>query len=287
MASPRLRSSRRQGFTLIELLVVISIIALLIALLLPALTKARQAAQASTCKSNLRQILLASVMYSDDWEGAFFAVPSGSSSYSLKKVATRLTAGVGSTSTGARAGYLASGKVWDCPSDTTRGPEVVKSNSYNTPHSGRLGGFAYTDGQGGAWYLSGGVPTAQTYDNNISYGYNRAAGYRNNQNGRHFKPFKPDQHAGSAAKAPIFWDAEPGTDTARWSYIAGTALLENVGGATSDLLYSGRHNETLHIAAGDGHVATLTVPRNVLLSGRLLDGWNQWLQVNGQDQYVQ
>src|SRR5262245_24277581 len=62
---------RKDGFTLIELLVVIAIIALLAAILFPVFGRARENARRSTCQSNLKQMGLAIIQYSQDYDEYF------------------------------------------------------------------------------------------------------------------------------------------------------------------------------------------------------------------------
>ena len=66
--SQRTAQRSTQGFTLIELLVVIAIIAILAAILFPVFQSVRENARAASCQSNLKQIGLAWIMYSNDYD---------------------------------------------------------------------------------------------------------------------------------------------------------------------------------------------------------------------------
>lgn len=68
------RAARRCGFTLIELLVVIAIIALLAAILFPVFSRARETARKASCLSNMRQIGLATMQYTQDYDESMVKV---------------------------------------------------------------------------------------------------------------------------------------------------------------------------------------------------------------------
>ncbi|MBI4028240.1 MAG: prepilin-type N-terminal cleavage/methylation domain-containing protein [Verrucomicrobia bacterium] len=64
----------RRSFTLIELLVVIAIISILASLLLPSLKQARETTKSIQCIAALRQLVQATLIYANEWEG--YANPS-------------------------------------------------------------------------------------------------------------------------------------------------------------------------------------------------------------------
>ena len=98
----------KRGFTLIELLVVIAIIAILAAILFPAFAKARESARRSSCSSNLKQIGIAMMQYSQEYDEQ--VVPGA--------IAKGGIANGGTGWMGLLQPYLKSTQIFSCPSDS-------------------------------------------------------------------------------------------------------------------------------------------------------------------------
>ena len=109
-------NSFRNDFTLIELLVVIAIIAILAAMLLPALNNARETAMASSCVSNMKQVLNSLQLYSEDYDNMML-VPeyySGSTKYGWPQHICRKK-------------YLSNSGVFACPKDQSNYATILRT----------------------------------------------------------------------------------------------------------------------------------------------------------------
>jgi prepilin-type N-terminal cleavage/methylation domain-containing protein/prepilin-type processing-associated H-X9-DG protein len=110
----------RRGFTLIELLVVIAIIAILAAILFPVFAKAREKARQASCLSNCKQLAIAVISYSQDYDEKLvgYSTQSNGTFYS---VWTMLNP------------YIKNTQVWICPSQSL-GTTFVPGIGANIQH---------------------------------------------------------------------------------------------------------------------------------------------------------
>lgn len=143
----------KNGFTLIELLVVIAIIALLVSILLPSLNQARELAKKAVCMSNLKNIGLASNMYSNEYDDIFPSVNGETPGYEHPSnpwymgIFTWATGGhddvwmagypeIGNIKTEDRVlyPYADDAAIWKCPADDNRNREWLNAGAPKPGH---------------------------------------------------------------------------------------------------------------------------------------------------------
>jgi len=114
---------KAKAFTLIELLVVIAIIAVLMAILMPSLRLVREQARSISCRSNVRTLMLAWLMYKDENDSKLVG---GHPFYENRAPWVRDPPGRGDSSIEERKEYIKKGLLWPfvknidvyrCPSD--------------------------------------------------------------------------------------------------------------------------------------------------------------------------
>ncbi len=116
----------KKAFTLIELLVVIAIIAILAAILFPVFGRARENARRSSCQSNLKQIGLGALQYSQDYDERTVA-----RYYPLDGGPKKRADGANYTWGDAIYPYIKSEQVFMCPSHKlTKNDSVGSSFKY-------------------------------------------------------------------------------------------------------------------------------------------------------------
>jgi prepilin-type N-terminal cleavage/methylation domain-containing protein/prepilin-type processing-associated H-X9-DG protein len=235
----------KKAFTLVELLVVISIIALLLAISMPAFTAARAGTLTLVCKTNLHQLLLACISYTNENDGYF--VPAASDMFSGPGLnrwhGTRSSLDEPfDSSRGPLAGYLANSQVKECPNKVT----FVKDQNWNSNYEQGCGGYGYNMTYIGSRLWQSGLKTKRDWLD--AYARTTRAG-----------------EIKVPAKTLVFSDTAMGNDgdnLIEYSFAEPPFALRDGVPVTTCYMSPSihfRHNDNANIAWADGHVSQLEI----------------------------
>ena len=138
-----MKNTLKQGFTLIELLVVVAIIAILAAILFPVFGRARENARRSSCQSNLKQIGLGLLQYTQDYDETFPAPRFSTNSGGYFESGGFINTSTGTLNyfwTDAIMPYVKSSQVFVCPSHTGSRARFRPSSDFASHDGGAYGG---------------------------------------------------------------------------------------------------------------------------------------------------
>ncbi len=213
-----MKSEIRRFFTLIELLVVIAIIAILAAMLLPALSSARERARAIGCVSNMRQLSLVYIYYSNDFNDYLPCRdnlnPGGTNSYGQTVGAKNWLDDLVVQYIGSKQASVNPAKVLRCPNEDVREDITTNYGLNYLIATGSSGGIKTTslpnhsetgmlvENYGHLCYYCYAVNNTGTHATGSAYATNRAAFFRHGKNTRCVTCFM-DGHCEQLSKKQI------------------------------------------------------------------------------------
>jgi prepilin-type N-terminal cleavage/methylation domain-containing protein/prepilin-type processing-associated H-X9-DG protein len=247
MKSTQVNPMQRKGFTLIELLVVIAIIAILAAILFPVFARARENARRSSCQSNLKQIGLGLIQYSQDYDEKLVAARYGPDNVDVSNATNYKWIG-------AIQPYIKSNQLFTCPSNAKGQKGFLPANGDNNNH----GSYA--------------INVFMNWDNNNSP--NSPASLDAAQSRSLAQLDEP------ATTAWVF-DAEPNTGQENNSYRVlstgqttanGGSIVSNVTpnyflGHAASARIPERHLDTTNVLYADGHVKSAKLTNLTAITG--------------------
>jgi prepilin-type N-terminal cleavage/methylation domain-containing protein/prepilin-type processing-associated H-X9-DG protein len=225
------RKFDKVGFTLIELLVVIAIIAILAAILFPVFGRARENARRSSCQSNMKQLMLAVLQYTNDNDERY------------PPTWTVLTSGQVAWSQFIQP-YIKNTQIFVCPSDSTTTDLPV--NMSNSPEYGPVRPVSYgINGQftQAAHPVYKGIVTMQVLKPTTTVFLSDGVS---------------DIRASNAKRdgKPVEWDElKRGFVLGAWTTARADTTSEATGGPLA------RHMETSNVAFADGHVKAMKIEK--------------------------